>query len=130
AFAAAFPQPGRLRFWRRLRTRHVLRIRFRTRPDSHVPLCGIPHAGDWQQAAVYRDGQAFNPPFLIHKAQLHTGTLPARWGLLQISPSNVVLTAVRPGPGQTTIIRVYEASGRNTPGVKIALHARVTAANE
>ena len=56
--------------------------------------------------------------------------MPARWGLLEISPSNVVLTAVRPGPGQTTILRLYEASGRSTPGVQIALHARITVANE
>jgi alpha-mannosidase len=90
----------------------------------------VPHAGDWQKAAVYREGLAFNHPFLVHKATLHTGTLPARWGLLEISPSNVVLTAVRPGPGQTTILRLYEASGRSTPGVQIALHARITVANE
>jgi len=90
----------------------------------------VPHAGDWQKAGVYREGLAFNHPFLVHKAAVHSGTLPARWGLLEISPSNVVLTAVRPGPGQTTILRVYEASGQSTPGVQIALHARITAASE
>ncbi len=90
----------------------------------------LPHAGDWKEAAVYREGQALNHPLTVHKARLHSGALPARWGLLEISVPNVVLTALKPGPAQTTILRVYEASGQATPDVRISFQARIAAANE
>jgi len=90
----------------------------------------VPHAGDWRAAEVYRAGLEFNHPFLVRKVAPHAGLLPGRWGLLEVSPSNVVLTALKPGPGNSTILRVYEAAGQATSAVKIRLRARVTAANE
>jgi alpha-mannosidase len=42
----------------------------------------------------------------------------------------VVLTAFKPGPGKTTILRVYEAEGKATTNVRIKLNARITAARE
>jgi len=90
----------------------------------------VPHAGDWRAAEVYRAGLEFNHPLLTRKVAPHTGLLPGRWGLLEVSHSNVVLTALKPGPGNSTMLRVYEAAGQATPAVKIRLRARVTAANE
>ena len=40
------------------------------------------------------------------------------------------MTAFKPGPGKTTILRVYEAKGKATLGVQIKLHAAVVAARE
>jgi len=82
----------------------------------------VPHTGDWREAAVYRRGLEFNHPLLTRKAAAHTGTLPSRWGLVEISAPNVVLTALKPGPGRTTILRVYEAAGKATSGVKLKLN--------
>lgn len=90
----------------------------------------VPHAGDWKQAALYREGLEFNHPLLVQKTDAHPGTLPARWGLLQISHPNVVLTALKPGPGKSTILRIYEASGKATPSVKVTLGARILSAHE
>jgi len=90
----------------------------------------VPHAGDWRGAEVYRAGLEFNHPFLARKVAPHAGLLPSRWGLLEVSHSNVVLTALKPGPGNTTVLRVYEAAGQATTGVKIKLRARVTGASE
>jgi len=42
----------------------------------------------------------------------------------------VVLTAFKPGPNGTTIFRVYEATGRPTPQVKVKLNAKIIAAHE
>jgi alpha-mannosidase len=89
----------------------------------------VPHAGDWEKAGVYRAGLEFNHPLLVRKTSVHEGVLPARWGWLEVSAPNVVLTALGPGPGKSTVLRVYEASGRATPAVRIALHARVTSAH-
>ncbi|MHB8522692.1 MAG: alpha-mannosidase [Limisphaerales bacterium] len=91
----------------------------------------VPHAGDWRQAAVYRAGMEFNHPLIVRKRAAHAGALSKRWGLLEISNPNVVLTAFKPGPGQTTVLRVYEAAGQAASGVKIKLnHARIAAAHE
>ena len=90
----------------------------------------VPHAGDWRMAAVYRAGLEFNHPLLTRKSATHAGALPKRWGLLEFSAPNVVLTALKPGPDGSTILRVYEAAGQATPGVRIKLNARLTAANE
>ncbi len=88
----------------------------------------VPHAGDWREARVYRDGLELNHPLLCRKVLSHAGTLPARWGLLEVSNPNVVVSALKPGREGTTILRVYEATGRPAPGVRIAFKARVTEA--
>jgi alpha-mannosidase len=89
-----------------------------------------PHAGDWRQAAVFRQGMELVQPLLARKSAPHAGRLPARWGLLEIARTNVVLTTLKPGPGQTTILRVYEAQGENSPGVTIRFKPRMAAACE
>jgi len=90
----------------------------------------VPHAGDWRQGAVYRDALELNHPMLVRKAANHPGTLPSRWGLIEISPPNVVLTTCKPGPNGSTVIRVYEAGGVATKSVKIKPNAKVLGANE
>jgi alpha-mannosidase len=49
---------------------------------------------------------------------------------MEVSHSNVLLTALKPGRGNTTVLRVYEAAGQAASGVTIKLRARVAAANE
>jgi alpha-mannosidase len=88
----------------------------------------VPHAGDWREARVFRDGLEFNHPLLCRPVAPHAGNLPARWGLLEISNPNVVLSALKPGRDGTAVLRVYEATGRPAQGVKIAFNARVVEA--
>jgi alpha-mannosidase len=88
----------------------------------------VPHAGDWREAGVFRDGLEFNHPLVCRKVLPHAGKLPARWGLLEVSSPNVVVSALKPGREGTTILRVYEAAGRPAPGVKIAFNTRVAEA--
>jgi alpha-mannosidase len=71
----------------------------------------VPHAGDWRKAAVYRAGMEFNQPLLACTLATHAGTLPKRWGLLDITPHNVALTTLKPGADGTAVLRVYEADG-------------------
>jgi alpha-mannosidase len=89
-----------------------------------------PHAGDWRHAMIYRQGMEWVHPLLTRKAAPHAGQLPARWGLLEISRQNVVLTALKPGPGQTTVLRVYEAEGEASPGVVIRFKPQLASACE
>ena len=90
----------------------------------------MPHDGDWRQAGTYRSGLEFNNPLIAQKVAAHAGTLPKRWGLLEVSNPNVVVSTLKPGPDGSAVLRVYEASGNSTPGVKIALHAQVESASE
>jgi alpha-mannosidase len=90
----------------------------------------LPHSGDWRQAAVYRQGMELVHPLLTRKATPHAGKLPARWGLLDISQPNVVLTALKPGPDHSTILRVYEADGKSTTDVAVLFNTRIRHACE
>jgi alpha-mannosidase len=90
----------------------------------------VPHSGDWREARVYRDGLEFNHPLLARVAAPHPGPLPARWGLLEISAPNVVLSDLKPARGGGIALRVYEASGDPVNAVSIKLHARIASATE
>ena len=90
----------------------------------------VPHAGDWRQAEIYRQGLEFNHPLIVRKAAPHAGILPKRWGLLEVSHPNCVISALKPGKGGTTVLRIYEAIGKPAPGVKIKFQAKVTSAHE
>jgi alpha-mannosidase len=88
----------------------------------------VPHAGDWREAAVYRDGLEFNHPLICRKVRPHAGTLPKRWGLLEVSRPNVVLSALQPAEGGNVLLRVYEAAGQATPDVAVTINAPVRSA--
>ena len=90
----------------------------------------VAHAGDWRAAQVCRAGLEFNHPLLVRKAAAHPGSLPARWGWLEVSPANVALSALKPAKDGATVLRFYETAGQATPGVTIKLRAKVLAANE
>lgn len=72
----------------------------------------LPHAGDWRQAAVYREGLQFRTPLLVRTAAPHDGPLAPRQGYLTVTPDNVVVSAVKPTEDGAVVVRVYEATGR------------------
>ena len=90
----------------------------------------VPHAGDWRQGETYRHGLEFNNPLLCQKAGTHPGKLPKSWGLLEVSKPNVVITALKPGNDGSTILRLYEATGKETDVVTIRSKAKIISVNE
>jgi alpha-mannosidase len=90
----------------------------------------VPHAGDWREAGVYRAGLEFNNPLIVRKVAQHAGILPKRWGLFEVSHSNVVTSALKPGRDESLVMRVYEASGRATGGIRIKFQAHLVSARE
>jgi alpha-mannosidase len=88
----------------------------------------VPHSGDWREAGVFRDGLEFNQPLICRQVLPHAGPLPSRWGLLEISNPQVIVSAVKPARDGDAVLRVYEAAGQPAPGVKITLHAKVLSA--
>jgi len=84
-----------------------------------------PHTGGWREAKVYRAGWEYNHPLIVHGVEAHAGRLPARWNLLELSPDNVVLTAMTPVEGGGFQVRLYEAEGKVTPDARMHLHAKI-----
>jgi alpha-mannosidase len=90
----------------------------------------VPHAGDWRQAEIYREGMEFSHPLLCRKTAPHVGRLPPRWGLLSLSQPAVVVSAIQSGRDGTMNLRVFETTGRPAPAIKLTVAANITAASE
>src|SRR5262249_47842116 len=90
----------------------------------------VPHTGDWRDAGVYRDGMEFNNPLVCYKVRPHAGPLPKRWGLVEVSHPNIVVSALKPGRDGKIILRLYEASGRPAARVKLTLRPKVLSVRE
>ncbi|MDO9591849.1 MAG: glycosyl hydrolase-related protein, partial [Erysipelotrichaceae bacterium] len=90
----------------------------------------VPHNQDWRQAAVYRDGLEFNNPLIALTAASHPGILPNRWGFLDITCPNVVVSTLKPGEDGGVVLRIYETTGQPADGVKINMSAHIASAEE
>lgn len=90
----------------------------------------MPHTGDWREAGVARAGHEFNHPLIASTAGSHPGPLPKRWGLLEVSHTNVLATVLKPASDGSTVVRVYESAGKAAPGVKMKLRVKVISAEE
>jgi alpha-mannosidase len=90
----------------------------------------MPHAGDWRSARVYREALELNQPLLAHKVAAHAGGLPPRWGFLEVSNPDVVVSALKPGRKGNAILRVYEAAGRPAKDVRIKLQTKLLSARD
>jgi alpha-mannosidase len=103
---------------------------FQIGKERTVRYALLPHAGDWKAAGIFRDALEFNHPLLARVAAPHAGSLPTRWGLLDVSESNVMVSSLKPTRGGGVALRVYEATGRATPGVVVKLQATIATAHE
>jgi len=90
----------------------------------------VPHSGDWSASGAYRAGLEFNNPLIVRKSETHAGSLPNRWGLLGVTPANVVVSALKPAKDGSMIIRVYEAGSHDTQGAAISINAKVLSVRE
>ena len=84
-------------------------------------------SGDWRDGGVVRAGHDYNNPFITRVFDSHQGALPPTTSLIEVTPSSVVLTVVKPegvaparmagmDASQTggVALRLYESSGRPT----------------
>jgi alpha-mannosidase len=90
----------------------------------------VPHAGDWRDAGLFREGLEFNHPLICRSVLPHSGRLPKRWGFLEVSNPNVVVSSLKPTKQGDVALRVYEASGRPAAGIVIKLNAKAQSARE
>ncbi len=90
----------------------------------------VPHAGDWRRAELTRRGLEFNSPLIVRKTTAHAGDLQKRMGFAELSNPDVVLTTFKNGADHSTIVRVYDSSGRGASAVALTLHDKIVEARE
>lgn len=90
----------------------------------------LPHAGDWRQAGIHREGMGFNSPLLVHTAAPQPGDLPNSWSFLQVAHPHISVSALKPGEHGGTVLRLYETAGQPARNVEIGLSAQVDSAAE
>lgn len=90
----------------------------------------VPHAGDWRSAAPWRTGLEFNNPLIARTVAAHSGALPATWGLVEVSNENAVTSALKPGKDGTVILRVFEAAGKPSHGVRATWRVPISRVHE
>jgi alpha-mannosidase len=91
----------------------------------------VPHTGNWQNAKVFRAGLEFNNPLVVRPLDQHPGKQASNWGFLDVSNTNVVVSALMPAEdGGDLILRVYEAAGQAADAVKVHFTTPVASASE
>ena len=76
-----------------------------------------PHVGDWQEAGVVQRARELNLPVLPITMHCHPGKMAAQASLMEISSSQMELTALKPAEdGDGYIVRVADRHGRGASG--------------
>jgi alpha-mannosidase len=88
----------------------------------------LPHYGDWKAAGVARSGLEFNHPLLARVVANHPGPLPRRWGFLDVSAPNVVVSDLKPARDGGIVLRLYEAMGVNVEEATVKLNVKLALA--
>jgi len=71
-----------------------------------------PHKGDWKEGKVEKIADEFNQPFHATLEHPHRGELPLSFSLLELRPSNVILSALKMGEEEDVIVfRLWESNG-------------------
>lgn len=100
------------------------------RGHQHFSYALYPHAGTWKEALTERAGYEYNYKLQAVQVQAHTGSLPAEYSYLSVSPENVVLTAVKKAEDDNGLIfRVFEWAGKQSE-VTFTVPAGATSATE
>ncbi len=99
---------------------------------NHIQYSLFPHTGDWKNG-VWAEGEQFNVPVYaaeppsLSLAKTHA-TRPENGSLLQVSPSEIVLSGIKQGEdGKSLIVRLAEVNGKETFAV-ITLPVKVKSA--
>ncbi len=72
------------------------------------------HDGDWRQAKVYKEAQAYHHPLIPFETD-SKGDLPSEFSFFELSPDNLILSALKKAEdSDDVILRFYETEGETT----------------
>jgi alpha-mannosidase len=88
-----------------------------------------PHAGTWKEALTVRQGYEVNYPLMATMTTRHQGTLPASQSFFATQEDNVVITAIKKGADDNSlIVRFYEWEGKKSD-IHLTLPEKATSAS-
>jgi alpha-mannosidase len=88
----------------------------------------MPHAGNWQQAELFREAEKMNLPLKTAQAGKGGGTLAKEHGFLEIQPAQLVLTAMKKCEHRDSlIVRLFNPTSEDLDG-KISINLPVAEA--
>ncbi len=93
--------------------------------DHVISYALIPHGPDWAEGEMTREGEAFNVPPVVTSCDFHEGDLPPAASLIEVTPQNVRLVALKKEEGVAPhdvtsvgggafVLRLVEVEGRDT----------------
>jgi alpha-mannosidase len=87
----------------------------------------IPHAGGWEQAM--HQAHWFAKPLRAHWTGLHAGPLKAEMSFVAVSPSTLILSAVKRAEdnGADVVVRLYNPTEKDTEGTLTSFFALASA---
>ncbi len=81
----------------------------------HIGYAIYPHNGKWEKEKTIRKAAEFNQPLLAQWQKVEGGNLPSSFGLLDLEPSNLVVSGLkRTEDDKGIILRFYEVEGNKT----------------
>jgi alpha-mannosidase len=89
----------------------------------------MPHHGDWKTANLARKGVEYNNPLIALKTIKHRGGLESEKSFIDVSPENIVVTAIKKNSDNAIIVRLFESSGEPSSG-KIVIFREIHEAFE
>jgi len=88
----------------------------------------LPHTGTWQEGGLYQEAEKFNLPLETAQAGSGGGNLPKELALLEITPSDTILSALKKCEHRDTLImRLFNPTSREIDA-KITLHLQINQA--
>ena len=101
-----------------------------------------PFEGDWRDACIPREARAFNEPLQPAATDLHAGHQPGSQSFLEVTPSTLIVSAVKPAgypmaamqsesghPRNGLLVRAWESTGRPWEGT-LRCFTPITSANQ
>ena len=80
----------------------------------HFRYALYPHAGDWKQAMIVRQGYDFDYGLKAMLVEAHAGPMAAEHSFVSVTPDNVVLTAMKKAEDSHALIfHMYEWAGKS-----------------
>jgi len=77
----------------------------------------VPHAYDWEMAAVHQEAECYIAPLIAFAAPVQTGHWPARISFVRVEPAELVLSAFKLAESDDAIVlRFYNVSHRAING--------------
>lgn len=94
-----------------------------------------PHTSGWEAAETVNKAYELATPMTAFQTVKHSGALPGALSFLSVDKKNVIVSTVKnpydaPEDKNTFIVRMYEATGKDTAGVTLTMPSNVVSAKE